>query len=84
MNIYKLFCFICIFVKIFAKSINLQRKEFVILHKWTNLELSFPSEAEREAALHKGFYIPNKAIPVDMDIEYGGVYYSFNSSENIF
>lgn len=50
------------------------QREFFTLHKWTQgLEMTFPSESERDAAIKAGYYdLARIQLPVDIDIEYKG------------
>lgn len=55
-----------------GQAVKLQKKPLRTLHKWTNLKLSFPTEAEQQSAIRLGYYVRNAPLPVDIDIEYGG------------
>ncbi|XP_067626586.1 dopaminechrome tautomerase isoform X2 [Eurosta solidaginis] len=49
----------------------LRRKEFVTLHKWTELKLTVPSEYQQPSTLDAMQYAQDKLLPVDVDLEYG-------------
>lgn len=60
-----------------SENVNrLKQRQFYTLHKWTRgIELTFPSESERSAAISAGYYDLNRIqLPVDIDIEYKGIY----------
>lgn len=50
----------------------LRRKEFVTLHKWTELKLTLPDGYQQPAPLDALRYAQDKLLPVDVDVEYGG------------
>ena len=72
MNRYVILIYL-VYLCLFANSENLRRKQLVVLYRWTRLEFTFPTEELKQIALQKGLYVPNKGIPVDVDIEYGGL-----------
>ncbi|XP_014204773.1 protein yellow-like [Copidosoma floridanum] len=43
-----------------------------LTHSWKILEFAFDSEADREAAIKNGTYRPGAALPIDVDVYYGG------------
>ncbi|CAD6993529.1 protein yellow isoform X2 [Ceratitis capitata] len=49
----------------------LRRKEFVTLHKWTELKLTLPDGYQQPAPLDALRYAQDKLLPVDVDVEYG-------------
>lgn len=50
----------------------LRRKEFVTLHKWSELKLSVPEGHQQPPTLDAMRYAQDKLLPVDVDVEYGG------------
>ncbi|XP_036324999.1 uncharacterized protein LOC118738182 [Rhagoletis pomonella] len=49
----------------------LQRKEFVTLHKWTELKLTVPESYQQPSTLDAIRFAQDKLLPVDVDVEYG-------------
>uniref|UniRef100_A0A1I8MIN4 Bee-milk protein n=1 Tax=Musca domestica TaxID=7370 RepID=A0A1I8MIN4_MUSDO len=64
--------FSCHPTKVCENVNRLKQRQFYTLHKWTRgIELTFPSESERSAAISAGYYDLNRIqLPVDIDIEY--------------
>uniref|UniRef100_A0A034VMR4 Protein yellow n=1 Tax=Bactrocera dorsalis TaxID=27457 RepID=A0A034VMR4_BACDO len=49
----------------------LRRKEFVTLHKWSELKLGVPEGYQQPPTLDANRYAQDKLLPVDVDVEYG-------------
>lgn len=39
---------------------------------WRQLDFSFPTPRDRDAALKKGLFVPANVFPIDVDVDYHG------------
>ena len=42
--------------------------------EWNELDFNFPSKQSRQEAIDKGWFISNKAFPLDVDVDYQGLF----------
>lgn len=40
------------------------------VRQWAELDFQFPSEAARQDALAKRYYVPGYSVPIDVDVEH--------------
>ncbi|CAG4979942.1 unnamed protein product [Colias eurytheme] len=41
-----------------------------IVRQWAELDFEFPSEAVRQIAAERQFYVPGNSVPIDVDVQY--------------
>ncbi|XP_073945288.1 major royal jelly protein 9-like isoform X2 [Choristoneura fumiferana] len=46
------------------------RTNLRIVRQWAELDFQFPSEAARQDALAKRFYVPGNSVPIDVDVQH--------------
>lgn len=47
-----------------------------LLAEWKEIEYEFPSDQLRQSAIDTQDYVPGNGVSIDMDIDYGGIFYT--------
>lgn len=66
-------CALPLLLWLVAGGANAQQQQLRLLAEWREAEYEFPSAAERQRALDTQEYVPGNGVPIDVDIDYGGM-----------
>lgn len=68
----KIFLLLATLIYLANKISSQQLKSLKLLSEWKEMEFEFPSHEIRETAILNNLYIPENAVPIDLDIDYRG------------
>lgn len=46
--------------------------ELESVREWKQLDFNFPNQRARDDAIHKGLFVPENAVPIDVEADYQG------------
>lgn len=46
------------------------------IKEWNSLDFKFPSAQKKKEAIDKGWFVANKSFPLDVDVDYEGLFNS--------
>lgn len=54
-------------------DVSAQNQQLRLLAEWKEAEYEFPSDDDRQRTLDSQEYVPGNGVPIDVDIDYGGM-----------